>query len=87
MTIRKRKTLPQVSEDTLFDTGINSDENLGFSQSDVQADDPSLSPANEIQAAVEQTRIEQNNEADDEVLEKKVVVRSRGRKKNRKLFG
>ncbi|UYT06650.1 transcription termination factor Rho [Treponema denticola] len=81
MTIRKRKTLPQVSEDTLFDTGINSDENLGFSQSDVQADDPSLSPANEIQAAVEQTRIEQNNEADDEVLEKKVVVRSRGRKK------
>ncbi|EMB19378.1 transcription termination factor Rho [Treponema denticola] len=81
MTIRKRKTLPQVSEDTLFDTGINSDENLGLSQSDVQADDPSLSPANEIQAAVEQTRIEQNNEADDEVLEKKVVVRSRGRKK------
>ncbi|MGI5060342.1 transcription termination factor Rho [Treponema denticola] len=81
MTIRKRKTLPQVSEDTLFDTGINSDENLGFSQSDVQADDPSLSPANEIQAAVEQTRIDQNNEADDEVLEKKVVVRSRGRKK------
>nr|WP_319024108.1 transcription termination factor Rho [Treponema denticola] len=60
---------------------MNSDENLGFSQSDVQADDPSLSPANEIQAAVEQTRIEQNNEADDEVLEKKVVVRSRGRKK------
>lgn len=81
MTIRKRKTLPQVSEDTLFDTGINSDENLGLSQSDVQADDPSLSPANEIQAAVEQTRIEQNNEADDEVLEKKVVVRSRRRKK------
>ena len=81
MTIRKRKALPQVSEDTLFDTGINSDENLGLSQSDVQADDPSLSPANEIQAAVEQTRIEQNNEADDEVLEKKVVVRSRGRKK------
>ena len=81
MTIRRRKTLPQVSEDTLFDTGINSDENLGLSQSDVQADDPSLSPANEIQAAVEQTRIEQNNEADDEVLEKKVVVRSRGRKK------
>ncbi|EMB28337.1 transcription termination factor Rho [Treponema denticola] len=81
MTIRKRKTLPQVSEDTLFDTGINSDENLGLSQSDVQADDPSLSPANEIQAAVEQTRIEQNNEAYDEVLEKKVVVRSRGRKK------
>ena len=81
MTIRKRKTLPQVSEDTLFDTGINSDENLGLSQSDVQADDPSLSPANEIQAAVEQRRIEQNNEAYDEVLEKKVVVRSRGRKK------
>lgn len=81
MTIRKRKALPQVSEDTLFDTGINSNENLGLSQSDEQADDLSLSPANEIQAAVEQTRIEQNNEADDEVLEKKVVVRSRGRKK------
>ena len=81
MTIRKRKALPQVSEDTLFDTGINSNENLGLSQSDEQADDLSLSPANEIQAAVEQTRIEQNNEADDEFLEKKVVVRSRGRKK------
>ena len=81
MTIRKRKALPQVSEDTLFDTGIDSNENLGLSQSDEQADDLSLSSANQIQAAVEQTRIEQNNEADDEVLEKKVVVRSRGRKK------
>ncbi|UTY25932.1 transcription termination factor Rho [Treponema denticola] len=81
MTIRKRKTLPQTSEDTLFDEGINSDGDLSISPSDSQADDPSLSPANEIQAAVEQTRIEQNNEADDEVLEKKVVVRSRGRKK------
>ena len=81
MTIRKRKALPQVSEDTLFDTGIDSNENLGLSQSDEQADDLSLSSANHIQAAVEQTRIEQNNEADDEVLEKKVVVRSRGRKK------
>lgn len=81
MTIRKRKALPQVSEDTLFDTGLDSNENLGLSQSDEQADDLSLSSANQIQAAVEQTRIEQNNEADDEVLEKKVVVRSRGRKK------
>ena len=76
MTIRKRKTLPQTSEDTLFDEGINSDGDLSLSPAGSQAEDRSVS-SSEIQAVAEQ--IEQD--AVDENLEKKVVVRSRGRKK------
>ncbi len=76
MTIRKRKTLPQTSEDTLFDEGINSDGDLSLSPAGSQAEDRSAS-SSEIQAVAEQ--IEQD--AVDENLEKKVVVRSRGRKK------
>ena len=76
MTIRKRKTLPQTSEDTLFDEGINSDGDLSLSPVGSQAEDRSAS-SSEIQAVAEQ--IEQD--AVDENLEKKVVVRSRGRKK------
>ena len=82
MTIRKRKTLPQTSEDTLFDEGINSDGDLSLSPAGSQAEDRSVS-SSEIQAVAEQ--IEQD--AVDENLEKKVVVRSRGRKKNRSPFG
>ncbi|UTC85199.1 transcription termination factor Rho [Treponema denticola] len=76
MTIRKRKTLPQTSEDTLFDEGINSDGDLSLSPAGSQAEDRSAS-SSEIQAVAEQ--IEQDTV--DENLEKKVVVRSRGRKK------
>ena len=76
MTIRKRKTLPQTSEDTLFNDGINSDGDLSLSPAGSQAEDRSAS-SSEIQAVAEQ--IEQD--AVDENLEKKVVVRSRGRKK------
>lgn len=76
MTIRKRKTLPQTSEDTLFDEGINSDGDLSLSPAGSQAEDRSAL-SSEIQAVAEQ--IEQD--AVDENLEKKVVVRSRGRKK------
>ena len=76
MTIRKRKTLPQTSEDTLFNDGINSDGDLSLSPAGSQAEDRSAS-STEIQAVAEQ--IEQD--AVDENLEKKVVVRSRGRKK------
>ena len=76
MTIRKRKTLPQTSEDTLFNDGINSDGDLSLSPAGSQAEDRSAT-SSEIQAVAEQ--IEQD--AVDENLEKKVVVRSRGRKK------
>ena len=76
MTIRKRKTLPQTSEDTLFNDGINSDGDLSLSPAGSRAEDRSAS-SSEIQAVAEQ--IEQD--AVDENLEKKVVVRSRGRKK------
>ena len=76
MTIRKRKTLPQTSEDTLFNDGINSDGDLSLSPAGLRAEDRSAL-SSEIQAVAEQ--IEQD--AVDENLEKKVVVRSRGRKK------
>nr|WP_253721749.1 transcription termination factor Rho [Treponema sp. OMZ 787] len=76
MTIRKRKTLPQTSEETLFDTGINSDEDVSLSPSETHAEE-NAAEANEIQAAVEQI----DGDASDEIIEKRVVVRSRGRKK------
>ena len=76
MTIRKRKTLPQTSDETLFDTGINSDGDLSLSSSETHTEErPAAS--SEIQSAAE--HIEQD--AADEIIEKKVVVRSRGRKK------
>ena len=76
MTIRKRKTLPQTSDETLFDTGINSDGDLSLSPSETHTEERS-SEAGEIRSAAE--HIEQD--AVDEIIEKKVVVRSRGRKK------
>ena len=76
MTIRKRKTLPQTSEDTLFDEGINSAGDLSLSPSETHTEErPAAS--SEIQSVAE--HIEQD--AADEIIEKKVVVRSRGRKK------
>ena len=76
MTIRKRKTLPQTSEDTLFDEGINSAGDLSLSPSETQAEERTAA-STEIRSAAE--HIEQD--AADEIIEKKVVVRSRGRKK------
>ena len=76
MTIRKRKTLPQTSDETLFDTGISSDGDLSLSPSETQAEERTAA-STEIRSAAE--HIEQD--AADEIIEKKVVVRSRGRKK------